>query len=155
MNKKNLFEQLTLEIKKNLELAIAAAQHTYDAATHEDAKAENKYDTRGLEASYLAGAQAERVNDLRETLKVISSMAVRDFSNESKIALTALVEIASEEKNNWVLLLPMGGGQSVNFEQKQIQVVTPASPLGQKLVGRSIGDEIIVNQRSYEILQVL
>lgn len=155
MDKKALFESLKNELRKNLELAIAAAQHTYDAATHEDAKAENKYDTRGLEASYLAGAQAERVSDLRETLKIVGSIAVREFNDESKIALTALVEIASEEKNSWVLLLPMGGGQSVVFNQKQIQVVTPASPLGQKLVGRTVGDEIIVNERAYEIIQVI
>ncbi|MCC2679989.1 MAG: hypothetical protein K0R29_2565, partial [Pseudobdellovibrio sp.] len=51
MKKALLFQALTAELTKNLELALTAAQATYDIATHEDNKAENKYDTRGLEAS--------------------------------------------------------------------------------------------------------
>lgn len=45
-------------------------------ATHEDTKAENKYDTHGLEASYLARAQSERVLDLK-TLRIRTSSLIR------------------------------------------------------------------------------
>lgn len=154
MNKKLIFEALKVEIEKNLKLALAAAQNTYSIATHEDSKAENKYDTRGLEASYLAGAQAERVVDLRDTLGSILNLGFKIFSSENKIALTALVKIQSESKTNWILLLPKGGGQSFKYDEKNIQVVTPESPLGQALIGRQTNDEIQINSRHYEITEV-
>ena len=154
MNKKQIFEKLKLELQKNLETALTAAQNTYDIATHEDNKAENKYDTRGLEASYLAGAQAERVRDLRETLGHILNTQLKFFSSTDKIALTALVQILANKKNIWVLLLPKGGGQSFMFEDKLIQVITPESPLGKGLVGKQIGETLQINNKNFEIEKI-
>lgn len=154
MDKALLFKKLIGEIEKNLHLALNAAQNTYDIATHEENKAENKYDTRGLEASYLAGAQAERVRDLRETLTMVSTLAIKHFDSATKIALTALVQISSEEKDLWVLLLPKGGGQSFTFDKKQIQVITPESPLGRNLIGKQVEDEVQVKDKFYQVTQV-
>lgn len=151
MNKKELFFSLRAEIEKNLEIAMTAAQNTYDIATHEENKAENKYDTRGLEASYLAGAQAKRVMDLKETLQVVINVGVKNFDSKSKIALTALIETESQAKKSYFLLLQKGGGQSFKYNEKLIQVITPESPMGKNLVGRSVDDEFEINGRLYEI----
>lgn len=154
MDKALIFKTLIEEITRNLQAALTAAQNTYDIATHEDNKAENKYDTRGLEASYLAGAQAERVRDLKETLTVISNLPFKSFGNNDKIALTALVEIQTEEKTNWVLVLPKGGGQNVAIQKQSIKVITPESPLGQVLIGKKNGDEFTLNTKEYLICSV-
>ncbi len=154
MDKKLIFEQLKNELENGLELALKAAQNTYEMATHEDNKAENKYDTRGLEASYLAGAQAERVRDLRDTLGSILNLQIKSFSTENKIALSALIKISSNEKSIWVLLLPKGGGQSFRHQDILIQVITPESPLGQSLVGKEIGDIVQVHNKVYEIEEI-
>jgi transcription elongation GreA/GreB family factor len=155
VNKKLLFKALTDEISKNLELALNAAQATYDIATHEDNKAENKYDTRGLEASYLAGAQAARVRDLKETLGVISTLQIKNFSPNDKIAQTALISIEMNEKENTVLLLPKGGGQNFSFENEMIKVITPESPLGELLLGKSAGDSFTLNGKEYTVISVI
>lgn len=141
-----------------MQAAYDAAQSTYDIATNEESKAENKYDTRGLEASYLAGAQAERVADIKATLASYENLNIRTFTEDSKIALTALVEICSNGKNSLVLLMPKGGGQNIEFEKQQIQVITPMSPLGKNLIGKEIGDVIQISagdkMRDYEILKI-
>lgn len=154
MNKALLFQALTAELTKNLELALKAAQATYDIAIHEDNKAENKYDTRGLEASYLAGAQAERVRDLKETLGLISTLKIKDFSQSDKIAQTALIKFELNQKESWVLLLPKGGGQSFIFNGTSVKVITPESPLGQLLVGKSVEDSVNLNGKEYLILEI-
>jgi transcription elongation GreA/GreB family factor len=154
VNKKSVLEALQKEIHRNLELALAAAQNTYDIATHEDSKAENKYDTRGLEASYLAGAQALRVADLRDTLALVANFNAKDFSDSDKLALGALVELHSGNKKIWVLLLQKGGGQSAVIDSKQVQIVTPESPLGLQLIGKEVGDEFKISNRDYEITAV-
>lgn len=159
MNKKKLISELIEIVKKNLQAAIAAAQNTYDDATNEESKAENKYDTRGLEASYLAGAQAERVADIKMTLASYESVVIRNFNADSKIALTALVEISNSEKSTWILLMPKGGGQILNFDGMQIQVITPESPLGKNLTGKEVGDIVQISagdkSREYEVVRVL
>ena len=155
MNKQQIFEQFKSELENNLKLAVQAAQNTYQDATHEDSKAENKYDTRGLEASYLAGAQAKRVTELKEALTVISILKLRSFNEDTPIAITALIELQSAEKNMWVLLVPKGGGQNINYAGQNIQTVTPESPLGTNLVGKNLDDEISLGAKNYLITQIL
>ncbi len=142
MNKKLLIAKLIELTKANLQSAYEAAQNTYEIATNEENKAENKYDTKGLEASYLAGAQAERAADIKATLASYESIIIKNYSDDSKIALTALIEISNGNKNKLVLLMPKGGGQIIEFDQKQIQVITPESPLGKNLIGKELGDII-------------
>ena len=158
MNKNALIRKLIEITKSNLQVAYDAAQSTYDIATNEESKAENKYDTRGLEASYLAGAQAERVADIKATLASYENLSIRTFTEDSKIALTALVEICSNGKKSQVLLMPKGGGQNIEFEKQQIQVITPNSPLGKNLIGKEVGDIIQISAadkfRDYEILKI-
>ena len=72
MNKKALIELVLIELKRQHQTLFNSALEAKSAATDEESKAENKYDTRGLEASYLAGAQAKRTTELEETIKVIS-----------------------------------------------------------------------------------
>jgi hypothetical protein len=154
MDKKLILKLLTDELSKNLELALKAAQATYDIATHEDNKAENKYDTRGLEASYLAGAQAERVRDLKETLGIISGIKIKNFEPGEKISVSALINLEISEKESWILLMPKGGGHSVSYEGHIIKVITPESPLGQSLVGKTEGESFMLNGKEYQILEV-
>lgn len=70
MLKKKLIELICAQLEKDLQTAIAAAVATYEAATHEESKPENEYDTRGLEASYLAGAQSKRAGEIEELLAI-------------------------------------------------------------------------------------
>jgi hypothetical protein len=154
VDKNIILKILTDELSKNLELALKAAQATYDIATHEDNKAENKYDTRGLEASYLAGAQAERVRDLKETLGIVSGFKIKNFKPDEKIAVSALINLEISEKESWILLMPKGGGQSISYEGQIIKVITPESPLGQSLVGKTAGESFTLNGKEYQILEV-
>lgn len=158
MNKKKLILFLTNKIAEELAAITQAAKNTYDVATNEDNKPENKYDTRSLEASYLAGAQAERVADMKEVLAIFENLPIKDFTEASKIMTTALVQVSHNDKLSFVLIMPKGGGQSVLFEHKPIQVITPESPLGKALIGRQLGDFVEVQAKGkpieYEIISV-
>lgn len=155
MDKQLVFQKLKEEINKQLQLAVDSVQVTLDVATHEENKPENKYDTRGLEASYLARAQSERVLDLKSVKVLIDGVKVRMFAPQDRIAITALIQLETSDKNLWILLLPKGGGQSVSFESITIKIITPESPLGAQLVGKIAGDSIEFKNTEYLISQVL
>lgn len=154
MDKKAVFKNLQQEIDKQLQLAVDAVQVTLDVATHEENKPENKYDTRGLEASYLARAQSERVLDLKDVKVLIDAIRVREFTSEDRIALSAIVRLEGKDKDLWVLLLPKGGGQSVQYKDLQIKVITLESPLGSQLVGKMVDDVIEIKNSEYTIVEI-
>jgi hypothetical protein len=51
MNKKVLIQKIIAKLTSELAVYFRAAQASRAEATHEQSKAESKYDTRGLEAS--------------------------------------------------------------------------------------------------------
>ena len=74
MNKTDVHRLLLGKLEVDLDVLQRAAQTAYEAATHEENVAENKYDTLGLEASYLATGQARRVEAIRPALKRYPAM---------------------------------------------------------------------------------
>lgn len=159
MDKRKLIAAILESLEKDLEVQKAAALATYQAATGEESKAENEYDTRGLEASYLAGAQAKRVGEIEELLTIYKFVEIKNFSPKDKIGATALVKVDLNGKTSLLFLLPKGGGVSIPFEGQTVQVLTPNSPLGEALVGLQQGDTAFVETgpdraKEYEILSV-
>ena len=79
MAKTQLLELITATLARNLDIAQRAAQTAYETATHEENVAENKYDTLGLEASYLATGQARRTEEIRQALVKYQGLTLRDY----------------------------------------------------------------------------
>jgi transcription elongation GreA/GreB family factor len=159
MDKSRLLEALCNQLRTELQGLSQAAASAYEAATHEEARSEDKHDTRSIEASYLAGAQAQRAAELEALLAAFSRAEPRSFAPNEPIAPGALVELKSEEgKKSWSLLSTQGGGLQFRYEGKVIQVVTLSSPVGEELLGRKAGDTIEVelrgSTRELEILSV-
>ncbi len=160
MNKKELIHQFILLIEETLSLAIESQKNTVDYVIDEDNKPENQYDTRGLEASYLARGQAERVAELKECLNDFKNAVVRNYTEDTPLGPTALVEVMSlnSEETKTFFFMPKGGGLTLNYVERQIQVVTASSPIGQALVGQKVGEIIRYRARDrdheYEIQAV-
>lgn len=156
--KKELLQFLIEQLEKDHVAALEAAKATYDAATNEESKPENEYDTRGLEASYLAGAQAKRVAAIEELIYICKHLDLPKFDENTAIGPTALVEVDLDGKKSYVFLVPKAGGQALKFQGRSILVITPSSPLGEALIGLKAGDVAIVDSaqqsREYEILSV-
>lgn len=158
MNKKQLVEQIIVMLEKEIGALKAAALETYAAATGEESKPENKYDTFALEASYLAGAQAKRVVDIENSLAVYKTLEIKAFTEKSRIESTAVVEVDLDGKTLHVFIVPAKGSLTLNFEGVHIQVITPQSPLGEALLGLRVGDVAKVDkgarQLEYEIVSL-
>src|SRR5437763_14797375 len=93
IKKTKLLARIVEALHNNLAVLAKAARAAYAEATHESSKAENKYDTRGLEAAYLAGGQARQAREILEAIKVYGSLQVKEFGAADAIDLSALVEL--------------------------------------------------------------
>lgn len=158
MNKHELLKKFGEQISADLAVLNQSAKSAHEAATHVESKAEDQYDTRGLEASYLAGAQSKRAMELQELVAIYQHIDLVNFKSEMPISATAVVELDCDGKRTYYILMPKGGGMSTSLEGKLIQVITPQSPMGEALIGRRVGDEIQVDiqrsSRDYEIISV-
>lgn len=158
LNKNKIIEAIRLQLEKDMAILKEAARIAYEAATNEESKPENEYDTRALEASYIAGAQAKRAADIDEMIALYKFMEVKNFGPDDPIASTALVQLEMNGKKSYVFLTAKGGGMHLQVEGKSVQVVTPSSPLGENLIGLRSGDTAMVDVgsqiREYEILSV-
>ncbi len=158
LDKKKILEMILEQLKQERGILMEAAQATYEAATHEENKPENEYDTRALEASYLAGAQAKRIGDIDEALSLLKNFTLKDFTANDPISASALVKVELNEKVSFLFLLPKGGGHILQLDGRSLQVVSANSPLGAALIGLKVGEIAVVengkNSREYEILSV-
>lgn len=151
IDKKKLVAQIIEILEAEVAALKAAALETYAAATGDESKPENKYDTRALEASYLAGAQAKRVLDLEASLNVFRILETKTFSSKSRIESTAIVEVDLDGKTTYVFIAPARGSLNLTFEGRPIQVITPQSPLGEALLGLKVGDVAKVDRAAREL----
>ncbi len=151
----DLIEQLEQEIRSIAE----ATQATIEGATHEDAKAENQYDTRGLEQSYLARGQAERLGQIRQGFDLLEKMQLKTFTEDSKISVSALLLLDEEGEQEYFFIAPSAGGMKIKSQGRLFRIITPQAPLGRKLMGLQVGDfaEIKVRgqEKSYEIISIV
>lgn len=116
-----------------------------DGATHAEAKQEHPKDTRAIEGQYLARGLAARVENLRDTLGMLHALSPVSFDDDDQIALTALVDVESDDGDeSTYFVVPAGGGETLVVDDTTIQAVTPASPLGHALIGRRVDDEVAV-----------
>ena len=147
--KKKLIARLVTHVEGEIATMRKAALDAAEGATHAEAKPENDKDTRAIEASYLAAGQAERFRQLDASLKVLLSLELLELSKTAPIAATAVVTLEDDDGGlTRFLLLPSFGGVVLEHEGKKVQVVTPPSPLGTALLGRSHGDVIELRVKS-------
>lgn len=158
MDKRLLLKELCARLEEEAATTARIALEAAAAVTHEDNKPENDKDMRSTEASYLARGQAERARELERSLALLTSLLVRPFGPGDNIAATALVELQQGKSTLLCFVLPAAGGQRIRFQGKEVQVVTPTSPLGKALIGLSEGDEAEVatpqGTKIYEITSV-
>ena len=141
MNKTRLQTLIIDRLQADLAIARDALKASHEAATHAESKAENKYDTRGLEAAYLADGQRRRVHEIETALVAYRNLSLRPQADEP-IRVGALVALDQEGVDRLIFLGPDGAGLRMMDEGREVLVITPRSPLGQALLGREAGDKV-------------
>ena len=145
VNRARLLEKIINHLEDSLKLNIDAAEQAHETATHSENVAENRYDTLGLEAAYLAQGQSQRV--VAGEVDIVSFKALRDLRHSESIAMGSLVALVDEgadegDRRQLLFIGPAAGGLRLVIDQNEIVVITPSAPLGKALMGHSVHEEI-------------
>jgi transcription elongation GreA/GreB family factor len=158
MAKEQILQLIVQQLSADLALLFQAAKTAHAAAIHEENLPDNEYDTLGLEASYLAQAQANRAQEIKAALSSYKSLALRHFEADAPIRLTALVTLDGAEGNRKVFIGPQAGGLKVRLGGDEILIITPQSPVGQELLGKTCGETVNLRvgnaDKEFEIVDV-
>ena len=158
--------QILTALKEETLSRLRNAEESYRSALEhsqsEEMKSEGKYDTRGIEAGYLASAKKQRVDELKKQLIVTENLIKvhHSQSGPSKTAaLGSLLLLEEKESLQWRFLSPAGGGSSVRVDEKEILIISAQSPIGSQALGLSEGDSFEVETpketRDYLICRIL
>ena len=80
MDKQTLITQIIACLDAELGRYDKAARVAQAEATDEQSRAENKYDTRGLEASYLAHGQSRQLVETKQARDQYLALPLRTFA---------------------------------------------------------------------------
>lgn len=154
MDRAGAIAALRAALAEELAAVGRAAQMARDEATSAESRPENKYDTRALEASYLAAGQGERLQAARQ---LASWAEVLPEAAPERIEAGALAELSGPDGRRWVLFAPRGG-LTLAVGGREVTLISVRSPLGAALAGLEEGEEALVDgpagARTWEILSL-
>jgi transcription elongation GreA/GreB family factor len=159
MDKFLLQQQVLERLAQDLLQAEQAVRAAHETATHEENIAENKYDTLGLEAAYLATGQARRAEAIRQAMAHWRQFRPRPYDASKGIQLGALVCLVdADDKQQQLFLGPDGGSMKLVSGDQLVQVISCESPLGRAMLGKCEGDEVSIQvapiRQQFEVLRV-
>ena len=159
MDKFLLQQQVLKRLAEDLLQAEQAARAAHETATHEESVAENKYDTLGLEAAYLATGQVRRADAIRQAMANWRQFRPRPYDASKGIQLGALVWLVdSDDKEQQLFLGPDGGSMKLVSGAQRVQVLSSEAPLGRAMLGKCEGDEVSIQvapiRQQFEVLRV-
>ncbi|MNO61163.1 hypothetical protein D3C76_518010 [compost metagenome] len=156
MDKPTLLARIVATLERDVDVLSRAAQTAYETATAEENIAENKYDTLGLEASYLATGQARRSAEIRQALLIYQQLLLRDYDPARGVQVSSLVTLEEDNGQQRRLFLgPEAAGLKIGEGADLVTVITPRAPLGQQLLGKKIDDEVSLGAQLFSIVDVI
>ncbi len=142
MTKADIIQIFTKQLEEKISVMKSALADSEESASGEETKSEGKYDTRAVEASYLAQAQDEQILLAEEGLRSFRRFDPPSYTASDEIGPGALVETDENGEICFYLLAPAGGGLITNFLGCELTVITPHSQLYQELIGKKIGSTL-------------
>ncbi|MEI6892581.1 MAG: hypothetical protein V5783_10465 [Pontiella sp.] len=138
MDKRKIFKAVFQSLEEELRRQLKGQAMAAEGATHAESKAETKWDTCGLEQSYLARGLAQQFEKLAGQVDDLRTFVAADYAGRA-IDVGALIETETDGYTDVFFLLYCGGGTEVEVDGREITVITPESPVGEVLKGKIEG----------------
>jgi transcription elongation GreA/GreB family factor len=145
IDKNAIVRALHARLAEQLRSATESQQSAQSGATHPESRQEGSKDMRSTEQSYLARGLAERVETLRDAVRAVELLRVRELGDDDVAGPGALVALVDEDgEEHLYFLAPAGGGEKIVADGVGVLVLTPRSPLGAAISGRRAGESVSV-----------
>lgn len=138
MDRNLAVDALRASLNEKWESAKKAFEVSHAGATSEQSKQEGKYDTRGLEESYLANGLSQSVREFQKAIVDFESCV--KIQPKDEVGIGSLVSGERDGESVSFFLSYSGGGVEAEVEGEEVTIITPESPLAKQLMGKKVGD---------------
>lgn len=141
MNKKNLVENLLINLEKKAEESRNSIESARQAVIAAPGAMQSKSDTTKSQMSRLAESY---IVSHQQIQRCISALKEVDLSKEYKmVEIGTIVKVKEEKDENYYFILPLDyGSQSIKFEGKEVNAIAAKSPIAQALLNKKVGNVI-------------
>lgn len=142
-------EALIRQVEHMALRAESARSDAQERANEHAGKIESRFDTFREEAQYLAYGQGLRREELLTALGHCRRLldAMHEYCRfEPQVRQGLVVRLSSEfDEVRFYLLAPAGAGLRLQIAGLEILVVSASAPVGKALLGREVGDTLLLN----------
>ncbi|GAB4015152.1 MAG: hypothetical protein Fur0010_13890 [Bdellovibrio sp.] len=154
--KEQILSELKQTVQKSLDMARAAYLSDHEGAISGESKSEGKYDTRAIEAGYIAGAQKARMEELEQEMALLDEIDLDHLPQTASVG--SLLELKTEDHSKIYFISSTAGGTVLDVNDHKILVISAFSPIGVEVIGLATKDEFEVEvagqARQYEIVAI-
>lgn len=157
MNKRELVSKLVTKLaEKQVEIA-AAAEDARQLSIAAPGRNNSRYDSSKEEFGYVADGLNLRSMDIGRGTGDIQAAFLPDMPHSVvEGAFVRLHEGGTSYAN--YLILPYGGGETIETDEGDIDVITPSSPLGSAMMGKKAGEPFSLHirgtKREYRVEEI-
>lgn len=156
IDKLKILQELRDRVQKDLDQAKSALSTARKHASEEELKSDGKYDTRSIEAGYLAGALQVRATELEQELALLGEISF-EFDHD-QLSIGSLAEIELNQNKRHYFISSTSGGSLISIDDCPILVISAFSPIAAAAIGLSVGEtfevEINAQVREYKIISI-
>jgi transcription elongation GreA/GreB family factor len=134
LDKKLIVSQLIHQLELDLSALTEVAHSAKEYVTAGDVKSDGKYDTRAIEASYLAGAQEKRVEEIKLDIQMLKDLELHPTTTAQ---LGSLVKIKLKNDERFYFISSTAGGSIVDINGTAVLVISVFSPIGSEVLNLS------------------
>ena len=150
LDKNQIVEKLIFIYKEESEKLNQIIQDSKKYINESDMKQEGKYDTRAIEAGYLAGAQRKRLAEIKIDIALLEKIQI--VNNKQRVVVSSIVHcLINNEKEDMFFISPSTGGINLQFGENSVHIVSQKSPLGEAILSMENGDYFEVESPKGEI----
>lgn len=142
-----LIEQIAAHLRQSAAVARRAEQDAASEAREGATPAEKREDARvALEQGGLARGHSTRAAQAEAQLSLLEAFRQSSLKPMRRVGLGAIVEVEDEARGRTFFLAPVGAGIELTGPDGDgfLSVVTPQSPIGRAVSGRSVGETVEV-----------
>jgi len=144
INKAQLLKQVIAAIQSDLDRLESGVELAKAAKFESATRMQSRYDTFGVESSWVADGLATNLSERREALRELCNFRLPD--NPQEVCLGSIVGVGWPygEVEDLYFILPAGGGLVLPLDGPpgEINVVTPRAPIARKLTKKQLGGEL-------------
>jgi len=158
-NKEDLVERVINQMSRSKEQIAKAAEIAKQSSIEAEGAMQTRYGSEKEECGYLADGLNIRMQ--KKTKEIITIRLLKLLENPDYVTQGTLVRLKDIDRGELsdYLILPYGGGETIETNEGRVTVVTSQSPLLNSMINLKIGDEFSfifgIRKKNYKIVEII